>query len=90
MCHTIRVLYSKGLVMEINIEHLTPEQKEMLEFMWNEIEDLEDYERWFACLDEAQQEQAVVLQRLIIMEMMEELLEDTSEASQYLKKFTLQ
>lgn len=76
--------------MEINIDNLTPEQKEMLDFMWNEIDDLDDYERWFACLDEAQQEQAVVLQRLIIIEMMEELLVDTSQANNYLKKFTLQ
>lgn len=76
--------------MEINIENLTPEQKEMLEFMWSEIETLEDYEQWFACLDESQQEQAVVLQRLIILEMMEELLEDTSQAKNYLKKFQLQ
>jgi len=76
--------------VEINIEHLTTEQKEMLDFMWNELEDLEDYERWFECLSTEQQEQAVVLQRLIILEMMEELLEDTTVANNYLKKFQLQ
>lgn len=76
--------------MEINIENLTQEQVEMLDFMWNELEDLEDYERWFECLSPSDQEQAIVLQRLIIMEMMEELLVITPEATEYLKRFRLQ
>lgn len=76
--------------MEIRIDNLTEEQKEMLDFMWNEVESLEDFENWLNCLSTEDQAQAIALQRLIVLEFMEELLTDTSQAAEYLKKFQLQ
>lgn len=76
--------------MEIRIDNLTEEQKEMLDFMWNEVESLEDFENWLNCLSAEDQAQAIALQRLIVLEFMEELLTDTSQAAEYLKKFQLQ
>jgi hypothetical protein len=76
--------------MEININNLTEEQKEMLDFMWNELNTLEDFENWLECLSTEDQAQAITLQRLILLEAMEEFLEDTTVATNYLKKFQLQ
>lgn len=75
--------------MEIRLENLTEEQKEMLNFMWNELDTFEDFENWVQCLSPEDQVQAITLQRLIVMEALEELLEDTSIAKDYLKKFML-
>ncbi len=50
------------------IDGLTPEQVEMLDFMWNELDTEEDYFNWYDSLDEDQQRQAELLQRLVIME----------------------
>ena len=60
----------------MRIEHLTAEQVEMLDFMWNELDTEEDYLNWYACLDEQQQIMADGLQRLVIMEAMDEQLEN--------------
>lgn len=76
--------------MDIRIENLTHEQKEMLEFMWSEIETHTDFEEWLEILSPEDQAQAITLQRLIIIEVMEEFLSDTTEANEYLKQFQLQ
>lgn len=52
----------------IEINGLTPEQIEMLDFMWNELDTEEDYFNWYDSLDAAQQRQAELLQRMVIME----------------------
>ena len=74
---------------EISINGLTNEQVEMLEFMWNELKTFEDFEQWLNCLSDKDRAQAITLQRLIILESIEELLTDTSVAADYLKKFML-
>ena len=58
----------------MQINNLTAEQVEMLDFMWNELETEEDYIQWYDCLDEQQQIMADGLQRLVIMEMVDEQL----------------
>ena len=54
------------------IRNLTQEQVEMLDFMWNELESEEDFLNWYDALDPAQQRQAELLQRLMIMECVDE------------------
>jgi hypothetical protein len=56
----------------IEITGLTPEQIEMLDFMWNELDTEEDYFNWYDSLDEGQQRQAELLQRMVIMESIDE------------------
>ncbi len=56
----------------IEITGLTPEQIEMLDFMWNELDTEEDYFNWYDSLDEDQQRQAELLQRMVIMESIDE------------------
>lgn len=50
------------------IDGLTPDQIEMLDFMWNELDTEEDYFNWYDSLDQGQQQQAELLQRMVIME----------------------
>ena len=74
----------------IQINNLTPEQVEMLDHMWS-LETWEDYENWYSLLDEEDQMMADGLQRLIVMEAMEDLVEETKykDAKEALKKFAL-
>lgn len=78
--------------MSIQIENLTPEQVEMCDLMWS-FESAEEYLEWYELLDADDQRQADVLQRMIILETMEEMLAETNqqyaEARAYLKKFRL-
>ena len=78
--------------MSIQIENLTPEQVEMLDAMWA-CESSEEYLDWYNLLDPKDQEMADVLQRLIILETMEQMLEEVSsgyaDVRSYLKKFML-
>lgn len=77
---------------ELTIENLTPEQVEMCDLMWS-FETAEEYLEWYQLLDAPDQDQADVLQRLIIFESMEELLSEVSnqyaDVRAYLKKFML-
>jgi hypothetical protein len=74
----------------IQISHLTEEQVEMLNIMW-ELDTEEDYLNWHACLDKDQQVMADGLTRLIIQESMEQMLEETQykDAKEVLSKFAL-
>jgi hypothetical protein len=74
----------------IQINNLTPDQVEMLDHMWS-LETWEDYENWYSLLDEEDQMMADGLQRLIVMEAMEDLVEETKykDAKEALKKFAL-
>ena len=42
----------------MQIDNLTPEQVEMLDFMWNELDSYEEFEAWMECLDDAQRKDA--------------------------------
>jgi hypothetical protein len=59
----------------MKIENLTAEQVEMLDFMWNELDTEQDYLEWYECLDSGQRQQADLLQRLVILESFEEMLD---------------
>lgn len=78
--------------MSIQIENLTPEQVEMCDIMWS-FESPEEYLTWYDLLDEEDQRQADLLQRLIILESMEEMLSEVTsqyrDVREYLKKFML-
>ena len=74
----------------IQINNLTAEQVEMLDIMW-EIKGEQEYFEWYSLLDEEDQKMADGLQRLIILEVMEEVVEQTKykDAKEVLKKFAL-
>jgi hypothetical protein len=78
--------------MSIQIENLTPEQVEMCDIMWS-FESAEEYVEWYELLDDEDKRQADVLQRMIILESMEEMLAEANDnyrqARNYLKKFRL-
>jgi uncharacterized protein YukE len=78
--------------MSIEIKNLTPEQVEMLDAMWA-CESAEEYLDWYHLLDAKDQEMADILQRMIILETMDEMLEEVSDGysdiKTYLKKFML-
>jgi hypothetical protein len=75
----------------MQIDGLTPEQVEMLDFMWNELDSYEEFEAWMECLDDAQRKDAEVLQRLVILAAFEEELEQSNyhEANQVIQQFRL-
>ena len=56
----------------MQINNLTAEQVEMLDFMWNELDSEEDFCNWYDQLDSDQQRMADILQRLVIMESIDE------------------
>ena len=78
--------------MSIEIKDLTAEQVEMLDAMWA-CETSEEYLDWYNLLDARDQDMADVLQRMIILETMDEMLEEVSDGytdvRNYLKKFQL-
>ena len=78
--------------MSIQIENLTPEQVEMCDLMWS-FESAEEYIEWYELLDDADKRQADLLQRLILIETMEEMLNEVTnqyaDVRAYLKKFML-
>jgi hypothetical protein len=78
--------------LSIQIENLTPEQVEMCDIMWS-FESAEEYVEWYELLDDEGKRQADVLQRMIILESMEEMLAEVNDnyrqARNYLKKFRL-
>lgn len=78
----------------MQIENLTQEQVEMLDFMWNELDSEQDFLDWYDALDARQQRMAESLQRLVIMESIdEEMLQknntDFAEANAVLDTFRL-
>jgi hypothetical protein len=78
--------------VSIQIENLTPEQVEMCDLMWS-FESAEEYVEWYQLLDDADKRQADLLQRLILIETMEEMLNEVTnqyaDIGAYLKKFML-
>lgn len=72
--------------VDMRIEGLTEYQVDMLDHMWS-LDTLEDYENWYSLLDEEDQRMADSLQKLVILEAMEEVLGDMQEAKEVLAKF---
>jgi hypothetical protein len=74
--------------MSIHITNLTKEQVELLDAMWS-LDTLEEYEEWYDLLAEPQQAMANSLQRLLLLEVADQLMTDTTEATEYLQRFRL-
>jgi hypothetical protein len=72
----------------IQIENLTEYQVEMLEHMWS-LDSVEEYEEWYALLDEEDQQLADSLQQMIILAEMDDLMNGCKDAKEVLKKFAL-
>jgi hypothetical protein len=75
----------------MRIENLTVEQVEMLDFMWSELGSYEDMQEWMASLDPADRKQAEVLQKLILLEAAETLVEESQyhDANRVIDQFRL-
>ncbi len=74
--------------MTIHLTNLTEDQCAMLDVMWA-LDSEDDYLAWYAQLSKNEQLTADLLQRLVILETMDQVLEDCTEAQQVLKKFQL-
>jgi len=74
----------------IEINGLTQEQCDMLDHMWS-LDSEKEYLEWYDLLDERDQEMADLLMRMIILAEIDNscLVEDTTQATEYLKKFAL-
>ena len=73
----------------IQINGLTAYQVELLDMMW-QFEELEDIEAWRDTLDSETQVQVDLLMRMVILAMTDDLMvEDTSQAQEYLRRFQL-
>jgi len=70
----------------ITINGVTKRQKRMLNIMWN-LDTEEDYFEWYNSLDTELQAEADLLQRLVILESIEEDLGECTEAKKFLAKF---
>lgn len=73
----------------ITIAGVTKRQKRMLNIMWN-LDTEEDYFEWYNSLDEELQQEAELLQRLIIMAELDNEVRDTSQAKKLLQQFTIE
>lgn len=71
--------------MPIVIDHLTPAQCEMLDFMWG-LDGPEEYEHWLGTLDQPTQQMARSLEELVRLEIMESQLKDLCQAQEVLSR----
>ena len=74
----------------MRIEGLTQHQVELLDEMW-EIEEYTDLESWMETLSPEDRQEAEALQRLVVLETFEELLEQNKypEANRVIDQFRL-
>lgn len=74
----------------MRIEGLTERQVELLDTMW-EIEEFDELEAWKSTLDKAEQREVDNLQRLVVLETFEELLEQSKypDANRVIDQFRL-
>jgi len=75
----------------MQIQGLTEEQVEMLDFMWS-LDSLEEFGEWKSGLDRREQLLADTLQRMVLMATLDDVLEDVTkfpEAKQLLRQFQL-
>lgn len=70
--------------MSITITGITKRQKRMLNIMWN-LESEDDYFEWYHSLDEELQQEAELLQRLVIMAELDNEVRDTTEAKKLIE-----
>jgi hypothetical protein len=70
--------------MSITIQGVTKRQKRMLNIMWN-LESEDDYFEWYHSLDEELQQEAELLQRLVIMAELDNEVRDTTEANKLIQ-----
>ena len=74
---------------EYNINGLTPEEVQMLDMMWS-IESVEEMEDWLMSLNRKERLMAYRLRMLLLIEMIDyDVVNDLSQAKNYLKKFQL-
>lgn len=75
----------------MQIQGLTEEQVEMLDFMWT-LDSMEEFDEWKAGLDRREQLMADSLQKMVLMAALDDVLEEEisfPEANQLLKAFRL-
>jgi hypothetical protein len=74
----------------MKIEGLTERQVELLDTMWD-IEEYTELEAWMDTLDPSERKEAEALQRLVVLETFEELLEQEGypEAIRVINQFRL-
>jgi len=70
--------------MSITIQGVTKRQKRMLNIMWN-LDSEDDYFEWYNSLDEELQQEAELLQRLVIMAELDNEVRDTTEAKKLIE-----
>lgn len=74
--------------MSITIDHLTPVQCAMLEFMWT-LDSAEAFEEWVVTLAPEDQQLALSLRELVVMEVLERELTSLEPARALLEQFRL-
>jgi hypothetical protein len=57
----------------------------MLDFMWNELETEEDFLNWYDQLDEGQQRMADLLQRMVIMGVIDDEMQEQESYPEAMK-----
>jgi hypothetical protein len=72
----------------ITISGITKRQKRMLNIMWD-LDTEDDYFEWYYSLDKELQDEADLLQRMIVIESLDQDAKDVTQASQFLKQFQL-
>jgi hypothetical protein len=74
----------------MKLDGLTERQVELLDTMW-EIKEYDDLEEWMATLSRADRLEAESLQRLVVLEAFEELMEESKypEANRVIDQFRL-
>lgn len=72
----------------ITISGITKRQKRMLNIMWD-LDTQDDYFEWYYSLDKELQDEADLLQRMIVIESLDQDAKDVTQASQFLKQFQL-
>ena len=75
----------------MQINNLTPEQVEMLDFMWSELDSYNDMLDWMDTLCAEDRQQAQILQRMILLEAAEDILAESNfqEANMVIDQFRL-
>jgi hypothetical protein len=75
----------------MQIQGLTEEQVEMLDFMWS-LDSMEEFEEWKSGLDRRERLMADTLQRMVLMAALDDALETEKaypDAKKLLKQFQL-
>ena len=75
----------------MQIQGLTEEQVEMLDFMWS-LDSMEEFEEWRATLDRRERLMADSLQKMVLLAALDDILETEKsypDAKKLLKQFQL-